>query len=337
MDDGMKVAVVGAGAIGGACAGLIQQQGHRVCVVVRRSEQARAINRNGISVTGVKTCRIKVQALEQVADLPEDLDAILLACKATDMLEICHQIPPGVTAPVVSLQNGLCEDALAEILGRDRVIGCVTGWGATMVSDTEFEMTSQGEFVIGNIDGEEDLRLPGIQVLLNPVCSTRISSKITAALYSKLIINACITSVGAVCGLYLGEMLSRAHVRAIFLKIMEEAIAVAHAMELKVPAYEGRLDYYRFVKDNGLLGRIKRRIILGVMGRKFRRLKSSSLQSLERGRKTEVDYLTGYITQKGDALGVPTPVNDQILAVIKEIESGKRTISETNLTDIRIQ
>lgn len=72
-----------------------------------------------------------------------------------------------------------------------------------------------------------------------------------------------------------------------------------------------------------------------VIGMKYRRLKSSSLQSLERGRKTEVDNYNGYISAKGFLHDVPTPVNNQLVRMVKEIEEGKRTIDPKNLLEIK--
>jgi 2-dehydropantoate 2-reductase len=78
---------------------------------------------------------------------------------------------------VVSLQNGICEDALAEVLGRQRVIGCVVGWGATHRRPAELEVTSEGKFVIGNIDHKPDERLSPIKQMLDAVYPTCISDR----------------------------------------------------------------------------------------------------------------------------------------------------------------
>ena len=73
------------------------------------------------------------------------------------------------------------------------------------------------------------------------------------------------------------------------------------------------------------------------MGFKYRRLKSSSLQSLSRGKPTEVDYFNGYIAKKGQELRVPTPVNSRIVQMIKEIEAGERKITPDNFYDERLK
>lgn len=346
----MKIAVIGAGAIGGICAALIHRAGYDVQVVVRREEHAKAIREKGIRVSGMcGEFTAQMDAVHEVTAMKPDRDMVLLGIKATAMDLVAKDLAPmlGAMGPktmVVSLQNGFCEEALAQVLGRERIIGCVTSWGATLHSDTDLEMTSTGDFIVGNVDNQKDKpagkpvdpRLEQVQRVLNHVLETKISDNITGSLYSKLIINSCITSVGAVCGLYLGQMLSIKHVRQIFVRIMEEAMAVAAAMEIEVEIFAGKLNYYTYLDSKGLLADLKRNLFLRVLGFKYRKLKSSSLQSLERGQKTEIDYLTGFITGNGKKFNIPTPVNDQVIAMVKEIEAGQRSISQANLNQIQL-
>jgi len=335
----MKIAVVGAGAIGGICAGLIKRAGFDVQVVVRREEHARQIMDEGIHITGIAgDFTVKMNAVAGVENMAPDRDLVLLGIKATALGEVAQQLVSRLSpsAMVVSLQNGFCEQALGKVLGRDRVIGCVTGWGATLHSDCDLEMTSTGDFIVGNIDNKKDPRLVQVQSVLNNVLVCLISENIGGSLYSKLIINSCITSVGAVCGLYLEQMLAKKKVRLVFLRIMEEAMAVADVMEIKVEIFAGKLDYYTFLQKGGMSLALKRHLFLRALGFKYRRLKSSMLQSLERKQPTEIDYLTGFITENGKKHQVPTPVNDQIFNMVREIEQGKRAISPDNLDQIRI-
>lgn len=339
MNQDMKIAVVGAGAIGGICAAFISRAGYDVQVVTRREEQARAMREQGIRVTGVRgQFHALVDATHKISGLKPDRNLILLGIKATALEGVGRELDP-VLAPdamVVSLQNGFCEQALAGILGKERVIGCVTGWGATLHSDTHLEMTSTGDFILGSLEGEPDPRLEQVKEVLDQVLETRVSDNITGSLFSKLIINSCITSVGALCGLYLGQMLARKQVRCLFFAIMAEAMAVASAMGIRVEVYAGKLDYEKFLASAGFLAGLKRHLFLRIMGFKYRRLKSSSLQSLERGQKTEIEFLTGFITANAKKYGVAVPVNDQVLAMIREIEAGRLKICPDNLDDLRL-
>jgi 2-dehydropantoate 2-reductase len=131
-------------------------------------------------------------------------------------------------------------------------------------------------------------------------------------------------------------MLSSHLSRKLFIEVIREALAVADAMGIQVPpGAGGKLDYYKFMAPGPLSG-IRRHLIIRVIGMKYRRLKSSSLQSLERGRKTEVDNYNGYIARKGKELGVDTPVNEKLTKMLAEIEQGMRQISPDNFREIHL-
>lgn len=128
----IKIGVVGAGAIGGICAGYIKNAGFDVQVVARSLDHAKKIMAEGITVSGVKgSLNVKMDAVGRVEEMAADRDIVLLGVKATEMFEVARKMISNLRPDtmVVSLQNGFCEDALAGILGRERVIGCVTGWG----------------------------------------------------------------------------------------------------------------------------------------------------------------------------------------------------------------
>jgi 2-dehydropantoate 2-reductase len=330
-----RIAVVGAGAIGGTTAAFLSKAGWNVELVCKHQDTVERAASPGLHVWGVRGDHsVKVKAVKDIEALTANIDTVLLATKATDCVEAARSVLPFIRedASVVSLQNGICEDVIADVVGPDRVIGCVVGWGATMHGPGELEVTSPGEFVIGTREGKPDDRLPRLKQMLDEVVPTRISSNIMGELYSKLIINSCINSLGVIAGLKLGKLLANRRVRLIFVDVMREAMAVAHAMNIKVePGGGGKLDYYRFLANRTLLGDLWRHVLIRMVGFKYRRIRSSSLQSLERGRLTEVDFLNGYICDKGREYGVPTPVNTAVVKMIKQIEAGTRKIALENL------
>jgi len=330
-----KIVIVGAGAIGGITAAFIKKAGWNPLLVCKHQETADLSTAPGVHITGSKgEHTMPLKAVKDISDLPGPQDLIFLATKANDCLAAAHALLPFLkpNSMVVSLQNGICEDALAEVLGRERVIGCVVGWGATHRGPAELEATSEGEFVIGNIDHKPDDRLAPIREMLDAVYPARISDNIMGELYSKLIINACINSLGVIGGVKLGELLANKKARNIFFELMREAMAVAKAMQIHVPpAGGGKLDYYTLLSGKGKSADLKRYLTIRIIGFKYRRIKSSSLQSLERGRRTEIDYLNGYICEQGKAWGVATPLNNAVRQMVLEIENGQRQMSLDNL------
>jgi 2-dehydropantoate 2-reductase len=333
----VNIAVVGAGAIGAATAAFMAKAGWNTEIVCKHQEIADLAQSPGLHVYGVKgEYHVPVRAIKHIKDLSESKEVVLLATKATDCLDAAKELLPALSpnSIVVSLQNGICEDALAGVIGRERMVGCVVGWGATMHGPAQIEVTSPGEFVIGNIDHRPDQRLPLVQQMLSAVVPTRISNNIMGELYSKLIINSCINSLGVITGMNLGKLLATSKVRKIFTALMQEAMAVAAATGTKVePAGGGKLDYYRFLDGSSFTSNLKRNLMIRIIGFKYRRIRSSTLQSLERGRRTEIDYLNGYICDRGREHEVPTPVNDTVVSMIRQIEDDTRKISVENLND----
>lgn len=330
------ILVVGAGSVGGITAAFLKKAGYNVEIVCKYDDYKDIIVNEGLSVKTLSgKFREKMRAWTSVKDVDEKKDIILFAVKATDLEETAEDLKPLLKEDslVVSMQNGICEPELERILGRDHIAGCIVGWGATMDKQGQLVMTSGGDFVIGYPDRDEDERLAWIAEMLSVIVPVRTSANMMGQLYSKLIINACITSVGAITGLLLGEMMRRRKARKLFIRIIREALELAYILKIRVEDYGGKLNYYDFIDDKRKLPELRRHIILRLMGWKYRRLKSSSLQSLQQGKLTEIDYINGYIASNGREYGVPTPVNAAIVNMIHEIEDGKRKINVFNLDD----
>lgn len=328
-----RLLVVGAGAIGGTLAGTLAKAGYRVELLCKHPALAGAIASAGLRVRGMgKDFAAALPAYPDASGCSGTYDYVFLATKATDMEAAARSILPYLRPDslVVSLQNGLCEEAIGRIVGEERTVGCVVGYGATMVEPGILELTSGGEFIVGYLDGRRDEHLEMVASILSELVPARISENMLGDLYSKLLINSCITTLGAVTGLPLGKLLRRRRARSLFIDVLSEGMAVAWALNIQIEPYAGKLNYYRFFEQSLLF----RHLFMLAFGLKYRKLKSSSLQSLERGRPTEVDYLNGYLAAKGEEVGVATPVNSALVAMVKDIERGKLGISPERLAEL---
>jgi len=328
-----RILVIGAGAIGGTLGALLARAGRDVVFLTKSRETAEAINRDGMTVSGVRgTFTARVRAGHQADRLAPPFGLVMAAVKTYD-LEAALGPALGAIAegcPVVSLQNGICIEELEALVGADRAVGCAVGWGATMHGPSRMELTSEGGLVMGCRSVAGQARLAAVAQALGPVFPVSLSADILADLYSKLLINSCITTLGAISGRTLGWMLARRVYRAWFIDIIREGMAAARAAGIRVPPYAGRLDYDAFLRGDGPLGGFRRHLFIRMMGMKYRRLKSSSLQSLERGRRTEVDSFNGYIVRMAAAHGLTAPVNERLVRMVHEIETGARPISPAN-------
>ena len=332
-----RLGVVGAGAIGGITAAVLAQSGWNPEVVCKNDDIVSAALDRGLRVYGLKgDHRVRVRAVRAVEDLSGPKDVVLVATKAADTRRTAEDLLPFLTPQslVVSLQNGMCEEILGEVLGPERVIACVVSWSATMHGPGELELTNGGEFVIGRPAGPPDDGVRTVGRILSAVQPVRVSGNMMGELFSKLIINSCTNTLAVLAGLNLKKLLAVKQARKLFINIMREGMAVARAMGIKVePAAGGAWDFERYLAPAGLPADLKRHVFLRLVGMKSARIKVSSVQSIERGRRTEIDYLNGWICEKGRAHGVPTPVNDAMVLLTHEIEEGRRAITSVNLND----
>ncbi|MFX1538147.1 MAG: ketopantoate reductase family protein, partial [Promethearchaeota archaeon] len=328
----MQVLIVGAGAIGGVIAAHLAEHNVDLTLVAKYPELVELIKSRGIHLQGVeKPRKVVVNAVPKIEDLQGKFDTVFLAMKATDVKEAAKAILPFLKedSMVVTLQNGIVEDDVGKIVGRSRVIGAVVGWGATMVEPGVIEKTSHGEFIIGMWDlSKNNNHLELVAELLRYCEPVRITDNIYGVLYSKLTANAGINSLGAICGLHLGEMLGNKRNRLLLMGIIAEAVQVAQKLDIQFEKISG-VDISRLAltRADSRLNLLKKHMFIRAMGFKFRKVKSSTLQSLERGRPSEIDYLNGYIVKKGESLDVATPINTAIVQLVKEIEKGKRKIT----------
>jgi len=331
-----KIGVVGAGAIGGITAALLHRAGYDIEVACNSVELAEKISSRGLHVFGGKgNFEIPLLAVAHISQFSGHKDIILLATKANGMLKAAQETLPFLAndSKVVCMQNGICDFALADAIGSQRTVGCIVNWSATMHEPGELELTASGDFILGNVFNDFDTCLGPLSRVLGAVFPVRISRNMMGHRYAKLIINACTASLGAICGLNLGDMLAISRIRRIMIAIVVECMSVADAAGIKVERAVGNMDYRNFGEGSGIIADIKRHLLIRVVGLKYRRLKSSSLSSLERGKRTEIDYLNGYVEAKGKEYNVPTPVNSRIVEIVKEIEDGQRLISLRNLDD----
>ena len=331
-----NIAVIGAGAVGGITAALLVKAGYRVEIACNSSSLAERIRSDGLNISGRGgKHRIKIPAVARATEMSAPKDIIFMATKANDMLDAGKEILPlvGDNTLVVTMQNGMDQTALADIVGRERTVICIVEWGATMLNPGELHMTTGGDFILGTPDDKHNARLPFLQAILEHVAPVRISENITGDLYAKLLINSCNSSMGAISGLPLGKMLSIKKARTIFIEIVREGIAVADAMGIRVEKFHGKLDYYRYLHGTGYLSDMRRQLVIRFIGYRHQHVISTNLSSLERGRPTEIDYLNGYISRNGKKYHVPTPVNDRVIQLVKEIEAGMKKTTPSHFDD----
>jgi 2-dehydropantoate 2-reductase len=336
----VRILIEGVGGVGGIVAARLTAAGYGPVLVTGNAEIAEAIDKNGISAkTPTEEFNVLSRAHSDLDSLgnQEPFDAALLIMKANPVVAAARKTLPLLredTGYVVTFQNGLVEDAVAAAVGAQRVISGIIGWGATMHAPGVYEQTSGGGIHIGELDGRVSGRVKELEQALEVVCPVLISKNIRGALWSKMAINCMITTMGALTGQLLGDMLKDRRVRQAFLAIYREVLDTAAAAGIKVERIAANPRLFYLAPNAGLLNRFLKDMLMQVLGRRYRKLKSSMLQSLERARPTEIDYLNGYVVETAKKHGVPVPLNSLVTRMVKEIESGRRQIERRNMDEV---
>ncbi len=301
----MKIAVVGAGAMGSLFGGLLAASGEDVTLVDVWQEHIEAINAEGLRIGGPEGSRtISVKATTDPSSVGP-VDLIILFVKSYDTLKATGDALPMVSEGTVflSLQNGLGNiEKISEAAGSDRVIPGTTAHGCTLIGPGEIFHAGSGPTIIGEPNGRVTERARSIKDALDRAgIETEISGNINGALWSKVLVNVGINPLTALKGFRNGELLDDPETRGVMRSAVEEAMDVAEAQGIDL----GPGDHVEKVYD---------------VARATAMNKSSMLQDVERGRKTEIDALNGAVARLGKTLGVDTPVNEALTAAVRGLK-----------------
>ena len=231
----MQILIVGVGALGGTIAARAIRSGLPVRLAARNNDSAKALRRSGLRVSGiggeVEADTIDVAALEDYGK-GNQFDLILLATKAQHALEVAPQVvgllaPEGVILPI---QNGGVARALADRLGEDKILGGFSNLGATMVEPGVYEQKNAGHLLIGELAGGVSERTERVARVLGRAVEVKISSNMTGAIWSKLLINCSVTTLGALCSQTMRQYMETEAGKKVFRRTYEEALSVALAI-----------------------------------------------------------------------------------------------------------
>jgi len=331
----MKIAVMGAGSIGGVVGTYLAKGNEDVVLVDTYKEHVKAMNERGMKIDGVVDETIPVKAITP-DELSGKLNLVFFCVKAINNRQALNMLLPylGPDSVVVSLQNGINEDEIASIIGKNRTIGGITGWGATFMGPAHITKTSRGNFDIGELDGTITARVKEIANILSKVEPAEVSDNIYGHLWSKLLINASMSGLGTVLGWTYGGIIDNKQAKLAAIFIWKEGYAVAKATGINPAPIQGADPKLLAPEDKQGFETAKQ--IMDIGFQPARDIKASMWQDIEKGRKCEIDYLNGYIVSKGQEVGVQTPVNETVTRMIKEIEGGKRKMGPQNLEAIKL-
>jgi 2-dehydropantoate 2-reductase len=337
----MRIGIIGAGAIGSVVGGMLTKAGHDVTLIDQWPQHVETMRKNGLRLSG--TCGdhiIPVKALHiyEAQAISEPFDAVFISVKSYDTEWATHlglqylKKPNGV---VVDFQNGINDERVAAIAGRERTLGSVITIGAGMYEPGHAMRTDTGAigFKIGELDGKETERAKELAKVMSDVAATKVTTNLFGERWSKLAVNCMANPIAGLSGLGTAEVRTLPEPRLIAIYVGGEAVKVGRACGFEVEPIYG-IVAQRFVDAYEGKGLAEVEADVAAEGARRGGGRPSLLQDVMRGRRTEIDYLNGYVCDQGRRKGVKTPVNDAVVDTVRSYGVGQLKPDPKNLEPI---
>lgn len=334
----MTITVYGAGAIGGITGARLTQAGHDVLLVDKADDHVAAMNAHGLTIDSREgSVTIPVRATTP-AKLGMDLELVLLAVKSHDTLPALEILVPRLAADgtIVSLQNGLNEELIAAAVGAERTVGCLVNWAADWQAPGRILHGGAGALVLGELDGRRSERIERLAKLLDVVSPTRVSDNILGYTWAKHVYGALLTAT-ALVDAHVYEVVERNRaIQDMLVRLTVENMDVAERAGIRLLAFDeyDPADYRAAVRGDSV-ARERAMASIAAHYRAATKTKTGIWRDLAvRKRKTEVGAMLGATLAKAKGYGLAMPLTTRLIAMIEELENGRRQMAWANLDEL---
>ena len=329
----MKMAVYGAGSLGTILGALLTKNGYEIDLIDVNADHIKALNEKGAKIIGLMELKQPVKALTP-DEMTEQYDLMFYLTKSTHDESALPYVLKYLKSDgiLVTGQNGMPEQNLNDIVGRERVIGQITGWGATYVEPGVSRLTSPADhmiYEIGEQDGQLTERLKMIAEILSHAGEVNVVTNLIGMRWAKWTSNCSFSGMSAIVAGPFGDVLDGPHAIRCSIHIMNESMAIAKAAGVTVEKFqEAEFDKYTFTTEKELEEHLPAFIASEV----HRNIRTGMLYDMEAGRYPEIDTTyNGMQCTMGYKYGVPTPVNQQVATLIHAMAAGKLKIDPSNV------
>ena len=335
-----RVVIVGAGAVGGYVGAHMTRAGHDVTVVDPWPAHVEIMRTRGLEISGMTpaetfTQKMRAIHLTELQDTIKErpVDIAIVSVKSYDTVWATHMIaqylaPDGF---VVSAQNCVNEERIASVVGWGRTVGCMVGnnyavdlYEAGKVRRTMPKTGAVASLEVGEVHGRITPRITELADMLQSVDKTGVTRNLWGVRWSKLVVNGMRNGVSAATGLGGNARDSHERIRRVVIKLAGEAVNVGRALGLELEKIAGiEADLYAKAADNdpAALRDLETRMLAWTTGAARSDLQRPSMaQDIAKGRRTEIDYMNGYIAEKGAEAGVPAPTHAALTRIVRQVE-----------------
>jgi 2-dehydropantoate 2-reductase len=332
------IAIMGAGAVGGFVGGRMAKAGHDVTLIDSWSEHVEAIVRDGIRVsTPEGSENIAVRALhmhDMHALLRRPVDIALIATKSYDTAWATMMVKDylSANAVVVSLQNCINEERIAAIVGWGRTMGCIAHTISVRIEGPGHVMRTRKSggaakhvFSVGEIHGRVTARAQELAQMFSAVDGSTVTTNLWGERWAKLSLNSMHNGLAAITGLNHHGVAEEIVPRRLSIKLGGEAIRVGLALGYDIGPIR-KTPPARWLAaaegDEAALAEIED-VIVAETRKMTGAGRPSTAQDVEKGRRTEIEYINGYVAAKGQEAGIATPAQRAVTELVREVELGR--------------
>ncbi len=335
---GRRLVFMGAGAVGGYVGGHLARVGEDVTLVDPWPEHIDYIKRHGIQLSGTQgehSVPVKALHLHEVQGLYRSPVDIAFVCTKSYDTEWATVMIRQYLAPdgfVVSLQNSINEDRIANLVGWGKVVGCIASTiGVDAFKPGHVTRTAQPGgpgytiFRVGEVHGRVTERAQALARMLGAIDSAKVTTNLWGERWSKLVQNSMANGVSAATGLDGIKMVELETTRRLSIRLAGEAIRVGQALGFSLEPIRG-VSPEKWVAaaagDPAAMAELEE-VLLAARKRMTEGGRPSTGQDILKGRRTEIDYINGLVAERGNEVGVPAPTHAALTALVKRVELGE--------------
>ena len=329
---------MGAGAIGSIIGGMLARSGVDVTLLDQWPAHVDAIKQNGLRLSGTGgdyVVPVRALHLYEAQAIQKPFDVVFLAVKGYDTewatLFAVRFLEP-TSGVMVDAQNGINDERVARLAGRERTLGCVISISAGLYEPGHAVRTDSQSigFKVGELDGAKTDRCRRIVEMMDSVAPTRLTTNLFGERWSKMATNCMANALAGLSGYGSAEIRTEPLPRRIAIQLAAEVIRVGNAAGYAIEPIFG-IAAERFVDAAGGRGLEQLEGDMSEGARRFAGGRPSLLQDVLRGRRTEIEELNGFVVSEGQRLGVPTPFNAAIVAEVQRHGVGTLRSDPANL------
>lgn len=326
----MQIAVIGAGAIGSLVAGYLKLKGEDA-YLVGRTTAVKAIKSNGLRISGCRgEFKVQIDTYEMLISKPE---LLILATKTQDINQALRDNLSLIKDTVVlTTQNGVqADNIVAKVLPKKNIISSIVMFGATYLEPGKVVHNFEGDWILGNIFGQgTNENTLSISMVLNKAFTTVISEDILGMKYLKIFVNAnnCIPGI---LGVSMQEAFSDPEVSRISIAIWKEGFSLVEKLGIKLTSLPG-FPIENITKLITLPPEEAAKVFSGIMTKLSKDpLYGSILQSIQRGRSSEIDYLNGEFISLAEQNQCVAGLNKKMVEMVHKVEQTGKFFSKAEL------